>query len=69
MILEDDKGNIFNVEAVIEYEDNPEELKLLCKALYKRLNEVEEEFDMAIECIENSGVNWSEIREGMEDQV
>jgi hypothetical protein len=65
MILEDDKGNIFNVEAVIAHEDSPKELKLLCKALYDKLIETEDELDSAIECIENSGVDWSEIREGI----
>lgn len=37
MILADDKGNKFNVDKVIAYEKNTEQLRLLCKALYRKL--------------------------------
>lgn len=66
MILEDD-GVRHYVENVLEHSTDSKELKSLCKALYQRLHETEMELDMAIECIENSGVDWSEIRENMED--
>ena len=63
MILKDDKGNIFNVEAVIAHEDSPKQLKLLCKALYNKLIETEDELNLAIDCTEDSGVDWGEILE------
>ena len=52
MVLEDDKGNIFNVEACLEYEDEARELKLLAKALYSKLKAYEAELDIIYE--------WSE---------
>ena len=37
MIIEDSKGNLFNVEMILEKENNPEELKLLANCLYEKL--------------------------------
>lgn len=42
MILEDKEGNIFNVELCLKVERDSEELLLLSKALYDRVNELEE---------------------------
>ena len=43
MIVEDSKGNMFNVELMLEVENNPQELRLLAETLYKRLVVVEED--------------------------
>lgn len=43
MILEDKSGNIFNVELCLKVERDPDELLLLSKALYARVNELEEQ--------------------------
>jgi len=42
MILEDTKGNLFNVEMILEVEKDPSELKLLAEALYEKLKDAEE---------------------------
>lgn len=41
MVLGDKHGNVFNVEAVIKYEQDPKELKLLCRALLEQLQAME----------------------------
>lgn len=37
-VLKDRHGNMFNVAGVIQYEHDPEELRLLCKALVDELD-------------------------------
>jgi len=45
MILESKEGNLFNVEDVIRYENEPKELKMLCQALLDRCNHLEIELE------------------------
>ena len=62
MILEDKFGNVFNVEAVLRGEQCPDELQALSKALLQKVEGLEEELESAINCIEESGVDWEEMR-------
>jgi hypothetical protein len=39
----DDDGNMFNAELVIEYDNDPEELKRLCKALLEKCTKLDQE--------------------------
>lgn len=41
MVLEDKDGNVFWVETMIKYEQDPEELRLLCKALLEEIRAME----------------------------
>lgn len=48
MIIEDTKGNLFDVEAVLAHERDPTELKLLANCLYEKLCALRAEVEIDI---------------------
>lgn len=56
MIIEDSKGNIFNVELMLEVENDSSELRLLATALYEKLKLIKSEdiYGKYVEIIEHA---------------
>lgn len=48
MIIEDTKGNLFDVEATLAHEHDPEKLKLLAYCLYEKLCALRAEVEIDI---------------------
>ena len=63
MILEDKHGNLFNVEACIEYESDPEELKILCRALFEEVKNLKA-VNKAMEAVNEGKNNSANTLEG-----